>query len=218
MQLTPDQIANIQKFIQKTRTEIYPEPPSDVHTRLTKKMMNYCLDKITLPAEALVLDVGCGQGVALEFFKQKGYQTIGVTLGEEDIEACREKGYQVYEMDQSFLEFPDQTFDFIWCRHCLEHSIFPYYTLFEFSRVLKPQGYLYVEVPAPDTIATHQTNPNHYSVLGKTMWSQLMKRSGFSVLDVVDIQFPLKVRNRQTGKISEGVDTYWAFINKKGNS
>ena len=80
-------------------------------------------------------------------------------------------------MDQSFLEFADNYFDFVWCRHCLEHSIFPYFTLQEISRVIKPEGYLYIEVPVPDTSCQNQTNKNNYSVLGKSMCLDLIKRS-----------------------------------------
>ena len=45
-------------------------------------------------------------------------------------------------MDQSFLDFADDYFDFVWCRHCLEHSIFPYFTLQEIYRVIKNLYYL----------------------------------------------------------------------------
>ncbi|MBW4681138.1 MAG: class I SAM-dependent methyltransferase [Microcoleus vaginatus WJT46-NPBG5] len=217
MRLTPSQIANLENFLQKTRDDIYPEPPSPEHTRLTYKLFNYCLNKIDLPPQAKILDVGCGQGIALEMFKEKRYLPVGITLGQEDLNACRAQGYEVYKMDQSFLEFGDAEFDFIWCRHCIEHSIFPYYTLSEFYRVLKPEGYLYIEVPAPDTCTTHQSNPNHYSVLGASMWQQLIKRAGFKIIDTVDIKFPLQVKSRETGEIMDGIDNYWAFISKKNN-
>ncbi len=109
-------------------------------------------DKYTLPENSRVLDVGCGQGVALELFKKERFSAVGITINSEDVSVCRQKGYEVYEMDQSFLEFNNEEFDFIWCRHCLQHSIFPYFTLTELFRVLKRKGYLYIEVPAPDTI------------------------------------------------------------------
>ncbi|MBD1936068.1 class I SAM-dependent methyltransferase [Microcoleus sp. FACHB-68] len=217
MQLTPSQVANIENFLQKTRDDIYPEPPSPEHTRLTYKLFDFCLKRINLPTQAKILDVGCGQGIALEMFKEKGYLPVGITLGQEDINACRTNGYEVYEMDQSFLEFGDAEFDFLWCRHCIEHSIFPYYTLSEFYRVLKPEGYLYIEVPAPDTVANHQRNQNHYSVFGKSMWEQLIIRAGFQIIENADIKFPLRVRVRATGEIIEGIDNYWAFISKKSN-
>jgi len=150
-------------------------------------------------------DYGCGQGVALELFTSKGFDPIGITLNSQDVAVCQEKGYEVYEMDQSFLDFPDASFDFVWCRHCLEHSIFPLFTLSEIHRVLKPDAYLYLEVPAPNTVCHHEANINHYSVLGKRMWRQLLKQSGFKVLNILDIQV----------KTRPGMDTYWAMIQKK---
>jgi SAM-dependent methyltransferase len=126
-------------------------------------------------------------------------------LNDEDVSICKQKGYKVYEMDQSFLDFPEEEFDFIWCRHCLEHSIFPYFTLSEFHRVLKRRGYLYVEVPAPNTSCYHERNQNHYSVLEKSMWKELIKRAGFTVLDIMGISL----------EVPAGPDTYWAFIQQK---
>ena len=158
-----------------------------------------------MPEDAKVLDVGCGQGVALELFKSKGLRSTGITLNNEDYTVCKQKGFDVYEMDQSFLDFNDEEFDFIWCRHCLEHSIFPYFTLSELFRVLKSNGYIYIEVPAPDTPCNHQTNVNHYSVLGKSMWIELMKRSGFILLETMQIPLDLKI----------GKDYYWIFILQK---
>ena len=101
-------------------------------------------------------------------------------------------------------DFADESFDLIWCRHCLEHSIFPYFTLAQFHRVLKPAGLLYIEVPASDTRA-HQTNANHYCLFGKSMWSELLRRSGFNVLEITDISFT----------VTAGSDVYWAFVSRK---
>ena len=143
--------------------------------------------------------------MTLSLFKKERFSAVGITLNSEDASVCRQKGYEVYEMDQSFLSFNHEEFDFIWCRHCLEHSIFPYFTLSEFSRVLKRKGYLYIEVPAPDTICNHQKNKNHYSVFGKSMWAELIERSGFDIIDFMDIKVPLKA----------GTDFYLAFIQQK---
>ena len=205
MKLDELKVAKLERFLEKIKNDTYPEPLSEPHLSITRQMFDYFNKKCCLPSGGRVLDVGCGQGLALELFTEKGFRPIGITLNHEDLSVCRQKEYEVYEMDQSFLDFHDHEFDFIWCRHCLEHSIFPYFTLSELFRVLKPKGYLYVEVPAPDTSCKHQTNLNHYSVLGKSMWAGLIKRTGFNILDVVDISF----------KVPAGPDTYWAFIQQK---
>jgi SAM-dependent methyltransferase len=192
-------------FLEKIKRETYPEPVADLPAAITEKTLGMFLNKHSLPENSRVLDVGCGQGVALELFKKERFSAVGITLNSEDVSVCRQKGYEVYEMDQSFLDFNDEEFDFIWCRHCLEHSIFPYFTLAELFRVLKRKGYLYIEVPAPDTVGNHHSNKNHYSVLGKNMWVELIKRSGFDILDIMNIPVQLKI----------GPDLYWAFVQQK---
>ena len=205
MLLTTPHVAKLERFLDKIKGETYPEFPSGLHDQITARVLERVWSQCTLPPAARVLDVGCGQGVALKHFATMGCDATGITLNSIDVEECQRQGYRVLEMDQSFLDFPDAEFDLVWCRHCLEHSIFPYLTLSEFNRVLKPGGWLYVEVPAPDTSCQHQTNRNHYSVLGKTMLGSLITRSGFRIVDVADITFA----------VPAGPDTYWSFIQQK---
>jgi SAM-dependent methyltransferase len=197
-------IQKLEEFFDKIKDDTYPEPPLEPHMSITEQMTDYVSSKYLAPGSK-VLDIGCGQGQALERFSSHGHAPVGIGLNPVDLTACRERGYQVLEMDQSFLDFPDDEFHLIWCRHCLEHSIFPYFTLHGFQRVLKPGGYLYVEVPAPDTSCGHQENANHYSVMGKSMWLDLMKRAGFTPSEQLDINFT----------VPAGPDVYWVFILQK---
>jgi SAM-dependent methyltransferase len=199
-----DRYRRLGAFLEKLRADIYPEPPSPVHTDLARRMFAELCKTYPQRPGASVLDVGCGQGVALEMFREAGLDATGITLG-PDAEVCRSKGLKVLEMDFAFLEFPDASFDLVWCRHAIEHSVFPFFTLAELNRVLKPGGVLYLEVPAPDTACRHQTNPNHYSVLGKSMWLELIRRTGFPSARVLDLNF----------QVAAGPDTYWAFIQQK---
>jgi SAM-dependent methyltransferase len=209
MQTTPAEVLaeryrRLDAFLQKLRGDIYPEPPSLVHAEISRKMFESLCALYPQAPGAKVLDVGCGQGVALEIFRDAGLDPLGITLG-PDAEVCRQKGLNVREMDFAFLDFPDESFDLVWCRHAIEHSVFPFFTLTELHRLLKPGGVLFLEVPAPDTSCRHQTNQNHYSVLGKSMWIDLIRRSGFPGTQVADINF-------QTGA---GPDTYGAFTQQK---
>ncbi|MET0273481.1 MAG: class I SAM-dependent methyltransferase [Phenylobacterium sp.] len=191
-------------FLTRLHADVYAEAPSALHTTITQKMFAQLQQSHPPPPGAKVLDIGCGQGVALELFKAAGFDATGITFG-EDVQACRAKGLNAVEMDFSFLEFDDEAFDLVWCRHAIEHSIFPYFTLSEIHRVLKPGGVLYLEVPAPDTARAHQNNRNHYSVLGKSMWLQLMGRAGFMEGVVTDMNLSL----------DSGPDTYWGFTLRK---
>jgi SAM-dependent methyltransferase len=205
MPLATPGIARLETFLERIATETYPEPVSDLHDAITGDVMERALQLFNLPAGARVLDVGCGQGVALKRFVARGFRPIGITLNAIDVAACQDAGYDVRQMDQSFLEFEDGAFDLVWCRHCLEHSIFPYFTLDGFRQVLAPGGCLYVEVPAPDTACRHQTNGNHYSVLGRSMLGSLIMRSGFEIVDTLEVNFSTMA----------GPDTYWGFIARR---
>lgn len=191
----------LKEFSERLRGDIYPEPATEMHTRIATQIIARMVeDKLLAPGHR-VLDVGCGQGFALRLFAQHGIEAVGVTLG-EDYVVCKRDGLNVREMDQSFLEFGEQEFDALWCRHSLEHSPFPLFTLTGFHSVLKPNGLLYVEVPAPDTACHHESNANHYSVFGKSAWLSLFDRSGFEPIQSFDIKF----------SVPAGPDEYWAFF------
>ncbi|HEX6508017.1 MAG TPA: class I SAM-dependent methyltransferase [Chloroflexota bacterium] len=204
MKLKETDVQKLEEFLDKIAGDIYPEPPSEPHVSITDQMIDFLADKYLAP-HSRILDIGCGQGQALLRFASKGHSPLGINLNQVDLATCRQKGLDVLEMDESFLDLPDEEFDLVWCRHCLEHSVFPYFTLDGFYRVLKSQGHLYVEVPAPDTSSRHQTNRNHYSVLGKSMWLDLMARIGFTLAEQLDLTFT----------IPAGPDMYWAFILQK---
>ena len=191
--------AFIKKRIEK---DIYPEIPIEPHPSITRDMIER-IRKYKPLLGAKVLDVGCGQGLALDIFKRDGAEAIGITFG-EDYVFCKNNGHEVYEMDQSFLDFESHSFDLIWCRHALEHSLFPLFTLHGFRDVLKSGGVLYVEVPAPSTSAHHENNPNHYSCFTAEVWMTLFRKEGFDVAEHLIINF----------EAGCGADTYHSFFLK----
>ena len=202
MQITPCSMARFLNFLERIATETYPEVPTEGHTEITLKAQNYLFNNFELPPSARILDVGCGQGVALLPFQKRGYSPTGITLNATDAAVCQDLGFDVRVMDQSFLDFEDNSFDLVWARHVIEHSFMPLYTLTEFRRVLRSGGILYMEVPAPDTLL-HEQNPNHYSVLGKEMWCSLLERTGFAIAGTVD--FFLDTLSGRT-------DSYWGYF------
>jgi ubiquinone/menaquinone biosynthesis C-methylase UbiE len=203
MEITSNQLTRLVSFVDKIESETYPEAPTSIHSEITDSAINMLISQHYINKSSKILDVGCGQGPALELFREKGYASVvGITLNDEDVRICREKGHDVFKMDQSFLEFPDDSFDLIWARHVIEHSIFPYFTLSEFARVTAPGGTLYLEVPAPETSCHHETNPNHYSVLGRGAWISLLGRCGFLLRNEGSYSFMTPMGN----------DQYWGFV------
>jgi SAM-dependent methyltransferase len=189
-------------FLDSLVGDVYPEFPSEPRLTITRLTIHQLHRDGFISAGDRVLDVGCGQGLALEHFRSLGMDAVGTALGSEDVAACRSKGFEVHELDQNFMDYPDASFDLLWCRHVLEHSVAPLFTLSEYHRLVKPQGLIYIEVPAPDTSAHHEQNKNHYSVLPKSSWLHLMSRSDLNVVNSIDLNF----------NVPCGPDTYWAFL------
>jgi len=198
-------LTRLEHFLDKLAADVYPEIPSELHSEITLKALQKLEEFLPLQEGMKVLDVGCGQGPALEYFRSRRTDYLGVTLGEEDIVACRAKGYRVEKMDQSFLAVDNNSQDLLWARHVIEHSVFPLFTLHEFNRVLRPGGLLYLEVPAPETSCHHERNPNHYSVLTRGGWCSLLERSGFRIITDGEYNFV----------VPAGPDTYWGFYSIK---
>jgi SAM-dependent methyltransferase len=200
--VTPEGMKRFLDFLEMIAGQTYPEAPSEPHRSVTGIMLEQILRSVPFPKPGRILDVGCGQGPALDFIRDRGYHAVGITINDEDLSVCRSKGHEVYKMDQSFLDFPDESFDLVWARHCAEHSIMPFFTLKGFRRILKPGGFLYLEVPAPDTICHHERNANHYSVLTRSTWKSLLERSGFTMTWQDDFSF----------SVPSGPDMYYMYF------
>ncbi len=205
MKLAQASIERFEEFLDKLQLSAVPEGANEMHQSITRQMTDYMIDKHALPLGGRVLDVGCGQGLALDLFRERGMAVTGISTSEAEVSVCRDRGHEVALMDQSFLDFEADSMDLVWCRHRLEQSIFPYFTLSGFQQVLKAGGFLYLEVPAPDTNGRHQANPSRYSVLSKSMWSELLSRAGFDIMEQADVNVT----------VEGGSDLFWIFICKK---
>jgi SAM-dependent methyltransferase len=190
---------------------IYDEGDSQFHRQLTKQVVETYVDPLNLPKDAHIIDLGCGPGYFLDEMKDREYtNTHGVTLSPGDIAICEGKGHDIKKYDLSFLPqkdgYYDESVDFIFLRHALEHSPYPIFSLMEYNRVLKQGSKIYIEVPAPDGDRKHEYNLNHYSILGHNQLAALLQRTGFDIDSFNNLEFELNVpnpedpENKQTAK------------------
>ena len=179
---------------------IYDEGDSAFHRQLTKQVVETYVDPLNLPKDAHILDLGCGPGYFLDEMKDREYtNTHGVTLSPGDIAICESKGHVIKKYDLSFLPqkdgYYDESVDFIFLRHALEHSPYPIFSLMEYNRILKQGSKIYIEVPAPDGDRKHEFNLNHYSILGHNQLAALLTRCGFNIDSFNNLEFDLNVPN-----------------------
>lgn len=182
---------------------IYSEGNSQMHESLTEQVVRQYIDPLEIPKDAVILDMGAGPGYFLDEMKKRGYTNVtGVGLSPGDNEICLQKGHIVKKYDISFLPqkdgFYDESVDFIFCRHALEHSPYPIFTLMEYNRVLKQGGRIYIEVPAPNCDRKHEYNLNHYSILGENQLAALLQRTGFDINVFNNFEFDIAGKNPET--------------------
>ena len=175
---------------------------------------------LNLKKDAHILDLGCGPGYFLDAMKERGYTNlVGVTLSPGDIKLCESKGHVVKPYDLTFLPqkdgYYDESVDFIFLRHALEHSPYPIFSLMEYNRILKQGGKIYIEVPAPDCERKHETNLNHYSILGSTQLAALIDRTGFTINAFNTLEFDLAVGQDEGGNKIEAREKYYCIVATK---
>jgi SAM-dependent methyltransferase len=93
------------------------------------------------------LDIGCGTGDRLEVFKEKGFQVFGIETSASAQHARKRLGPTITQGTLENTDFPDSFFDLLSLYNVLEHVHNPDYILAQVRRILKPNGFLIIEVP-----------------------------------------------------------------------
>lgn len=199
---------------------IYDEGTSPMHESLTEEIVQRYIDPLNLAKDALILDLGCGPGYFLDAMKKREYTNVtGVTLSPGDVQLCESKGHTIKKFDLSFLPqsegYHDESVDFVFLRHALEHSPYPIFSLMEYNRVLKQGGKIYIEVPAPDCERKHEYNINHYSILGQNQLAALLQRTGFDINEFNDLKFDIQSLNPETGETFNGKEHFYCIMATK---
>jgi SAM-dependent methyltransferase len=198
---------------------IYDEGDSKFHQNLTTEVVKQYIDPLNLPKNAKILDLGCGPGYFLDEMKTRGYTDLtGVTLSPGDIKICEDKGHTIKKYDLSFLPqsegYYDESVDFLFLRHALEHSPYPIFSLMEYNRILKQGSKIYIEVPAPDCDRKHEWNLNHYSILGHNQLAALIVRCGFNIEAFNNLEFDASYPN-ETGEMQVCREKFYCIVATK---
>jgi cyclopropane-fatty-acyl-phospholipid synthase len=87
-----------------------------------RRKHEFILQNSKIGPTSRVLDMGCGWGPLLMFFREKGIKSIGVTLSKSQVESCRSQGLEVYLEDCRTLK-PERfgLFDAVTCVGAMEH-------------------------------------------------------------------------------------------------
>lgn len=141
-----------------------------------------------VPAGLKILDAGAGESQFKKFCSHLKYtsQDFGKYNGVGD-----GKGLQTKTFDNSKLDIvsditsipvPDKSFDAILCTEVFEHIPEPILAIKEFSRILKPDGYLILT--APFCSFTHFAPYHFYSGFNDYFYKKFLVESGFDIKEI----------------------------------
>lgn len=124
------------------------------HASQGKKTRDRMLSRLTakhVPAGGLVLEGGCGTADNVKILGDDGYLAVGLDFSGETLakRLKEDQGLNLVAGDVNALPFKDGSFDACWSIGVVEHFQDGYgLAIKEAGRILKPDGILFLSVPA----------------------------------------------------------------------
>ncbi|RSL35115.1 class I SAM-dependent methyltransferase [Salibacterium salarium] len=168
------------------------------------------------------IDIGCGEGWALDYFNNEGFSVTGIDYSIDGIN--RHNPHLVDRVIQgdlfeciSQLNNENMKFDIVWADNVLEHVLKPEYLIYLLKNCLNPNGVVVIEVPNDfSVIQEHllENNyisspywikvPDHLSYFNKEGLKNLMEHYGFQTKNIIsDFPIDLNLFNSKTNYIEE---------------
>jgi len=162
-----------------------------VRSRLeAKRLLELCKD---LPADARILDVGCGDGFHLNLLKKYGkasWTLEGVDIDRRAAEMAEKSGLKVHTGSIEEIGLPENTYDLAFMIQTIEHVEKPEKVLSAARKVLKPNGKLVIVTDNTDSIDFKFFKgsywggyhfPRHWNLFNRKSLANLAAKTGFGV-------------------------------------
>lgn len=164
-----------------------------------------------LPANARILDFGCGSGEFLDRARRAGHDAVGVEPGRTYASYAEATyGVRVYDSLDDVLAAEAAPFDLVTASHVLEHVRDPVAVLKALAGALAPDGLIHVAVPNFEAMAGQSFERFHLAhVYNFTPWTLAL--AGWAAGIEPDERFPnhgteIVFRKRATGPSRPPVD------------
>lgn len=127
-----------------------------------RQIVSSQIAQLDLPANAHLLDAGCGSGCTLDELSHFGV-VAGCDVNPLAIEAAKCRGHSDVRLGRlEELPFADHSFDLVTCLDVVEHVPDDHRAFAELRRVTRPGGRLLVTVPAYQWLWSQHDIANHH--------------------------------------------------------
>lgn len=169
-----------------------------------------------VPRGGRLLDVGFGDGSFLENARSIGWDVVGVDPDIETVKNARERGLDVYHGSLEALDSMSNYFDVITMCHVIEHLYDPMASLRACYRLLKPNGYIWLETPNINSLgySRFQENwrglepPRHLVLFNSESLRKALFDVGFSGVKYLPQPSPCDGIYTLSQRIQDGLDPH----------
>ncbi|MEO6813243.1 MAG: methyltransferase domain-containing protein [Ginsengibacter sp.] len=179
----------------------------------SKRLLKWCK---SLPEDARILDVGCGDGFHLKLLREygkKSWRPEGIDLDERAVEMARKSGLIVHRGNVESIDLPPGSYDLAYIVQTIEHVENPVEVLLGIRRLLKPGGKLVIVTDNTDSIdfGFFKKNywggyhfPRHWNLFNKNSMRKLAEKINFEVevleSEVSPVNWVYSIHNWLVGK------------------
>lgn len=188
----------------KTANEYVKKVKGFVPINELEKFVEYVKSANTFNNNGLVLDIGCGSGVAARNLEERGLSITGIDLSTKLIDASRIESPNsfFYEMDMRKLTFRSEYFDGIWQMASLLHlekKDVPL-SLNQSNSILKENGIIYASVKMGkgeglEKDSRYNDELKYYAYYEPEEIQELLENANFEVLENYHIKYNDSYRN-----------------------
>ena len=191
------------KFLKKFYSEYYnlfyahfknPEDRFNSQFSGATKSYNF-LKEFLSKKNTKILEIGCGAGGILKYYKNYGHKVFGLDLDEDQLNYGRNQGLNLI----NYKDYDDkkEKFDIIILSHALEHMSYPIKEIDKAKSLLNNNGIIYIEVPSIHSIKNLNYNYNirnyfhiaHFLHFSKLSFTNFMNKNNLNILKInEDIQ------------------------------
>ncbi len=163
-----------------------------IRSRLeANRLLSFCKG---LPADARILDVGCGDGFHLKLLRQygkKSWELEGIDIDKRAIEMAEKSGLSVHHGSIESIALPQNRFDLALMIQTIEHVEKPAEVLMAVRNFLKPGGRLVIVTDNTDSLDFRFFKksywggyhfPRHWNLFNRNSLKRLAEKNDFEVV------------------------------------